>query len=148
VAQLVRDQLEQVGVRAVLKMTDRTLFLTRIFLQEYDLALVHFNIPLDPDQHYFWAEEEDEPGYGLNVSGYTNATVDEALAAGNSAVNCAMTEREDDYDPVWRQLNADLPMLFLFAPNQILNLNPAIEGVSPSSFAGTFWNLAAWKSNK
>jgi ABC-type transport system substrate-binding protein len=142
----LRSQLEQVGVRAILKMTDRILFLTRVFLQEYDLALVHFNIPLDPDQHYLWAESEDEPGYGLNVSGYINTDVDAALAAGSSAEHCEATVRKDNYAQVAEQIAADSPMLFLFAPAQVLNVGQSIQGVMPSPFAGPFWNLNTWQA--
>ncbi len=143
-AQLMRAELAKVGVSAVLKMTDRTLFLTRLLLQEYDLALAHLNVPLDPDQYYFWGESEDEPGYGLNVTGYINPRVQEALAAGNTIPRCAMDARKTAYAPMFEQLAADTPMLFLFAPTTLVNFDPAIEGITPSSFAGPFWNLNTW----
>lgn len=144
--QLIRAQLADLGVSAVLKLTDRTLFLTRVFLQEYDLALVHFNIPLDPDQHYFWDESEVEPGYGLNVTGYTNADVQQALEAGNSAARCEMSARKTAYGQLYGQIARDTPMLFLYAPTKMINLDAAIEGLVPSSFAGEFWNLNAWQA--
>lgn len=145
-AQLIRAQLADVGVSVVLKLTDRTLFLTRVFLQEYDLALVHFNIPLDPDQRYFWDESEIEPGYGLNVTGYTNAGVQQALEAGNSAARCELRARMTAYGPLYEQIARDTPMLFLYAPTQVVNLDATIEGLAPSSFAGEFWNLNTWQA--
>ncbi len=147
-AQIAREQLARIGVRAVLKLTERTLFLTRVFLQEYDLALVHFNIPLDPDQHYFWASNETEPGFGLNVTGYQNARVDEALDAGNRVARCESIARKNAYAPVFQQLAQDTPMVFLFAPPRVVNTNARVRGIAPSSFAGAFWNLQMWEQEK
>lgn len=143
-AQRVRAQLQNIGAQAVLKLADRTLFLTRVFLQEYDTALAHFNIPLDPDQNYFWSAAEDAPGYGLNVTGYQNAAVENALAKGNAVAQCEPNARKNAYAPVWQQLAADAPMVFLFAPNQVLNTDARVQGVAPGSFAGPFWNLEQW----
>ncbi len=143
-AQRVRAQLQNIGVQAVLKLADRHLFLTRVFLQEYDLAIAHFNLPLDPDQTYFWSKVEDKPGYGLNVTGYANASVQEAMDAGNTVAQCAPDARKKAYAPVWQQLAADVPMVFLFAPPQILNTTARAQGIAPSSFGGAFWNLEEW----
>jgi peptide/nickel transport system substrate-binding protein len=144
-AQMVREQLARVGVRAVLKLTDRTLFLTRVFLQEYDLAFVHFNIPLDPDQHYFWASEEDDPGFGLNVTGYSNARIDQALTAGNQVARCEPVARKNAYAPVFQQIAQDTPMVFLFAPVRSIGANVRVGGIVPSPFVGAYWNLNMWQ---
>lgn len=143
--QLVRAQLAKVGVRAVVKLTEHILFLTRVFLHEFDLALVPFNIPLDPDQHYFWSAGDVEPGFGLNVTGYSNTAVDTALTAGNSAARCDMIARKNAYAPVFQQVNSDMPMVFLFAPVQTASHDEKVAGVNPSPFAGTFWNINTWE---
>ncbi len=144
-AQLLRAQLQRIGVRGILKLDDHMLFLTRIFLQEYDLSLAHFNIPLDPDQHYFWASSENKPGYGLNVTGYSNSRVDDALAAGNRVSKCDASARKNAYAPAFQQLASDVPMVFLFAPPRNINTIPQLQGITPSSFAGPFWNLNTWE---
>lgn len=144
-AQRVRTQLEAVGIRAVLKPTDRTLFLTRLLLQEYDLALAHFNIPLDPDQHYFWTPREDKPGYGLNVTGYSNADVEKILTAGNAVAGCDPAARKQTYAPMFQQLANDTPMVFLFAPTRFVAAQSQVQGIKPNSFAGAFWNLSTWE---
>ncbi len=142
-AQRARAQLQAVGAQAILKAAERTLFLTRVFLHEFDTALVHFNVPLDPDQRYFWTEAEDAPGSGLNVTGYRNEAVERALAAGNTAAQCQPDARKQAYAPVWQALAADVPMAFLFAPPQVLNTH-RVQNSAPSSFGGAFWNLEKW----
>ncbi|MBI4671456.1 MAG: hypothetical protein HY741_07295 [Chloroflexi bacterium] len=144
-AQIARAQLEAIGIRAVLKLPERYLYLTRVFLQEYDLALAHFNIPLDPDQHYFWSTQSDEPGYGLNVTGYANAQVDQALDTGNAVARCEPTARKQIYALMFQRLATDAPMVFLFAPTRNVNARAQVQGIAPSSFAGAFWNLNAWE---
>ena len=109
VAQLVRQQLQGVGVQAILKLDERSLYLTRLFMQEYDLAVAHFNIPLDPDQHYFWSSTEKKPGFGLNVTAYANPAVDAALTAGNRAARCDSQARAAAVGDLARQLASDLP---------------------------------------
>lgn len=144
-AQLAREQLARVGVRAVLKMTDRILFLTRVFLHEYDLALVHFNIPLDPDQHYFWSKSENRPGFGLNVTNYSNTRVEDALLKGNQVARCDPNARKTAYEPVFQEIAREVPMVFLFAPTHAVSTNAQWEEIAPSSYAGVFWNLNAWQ---
>lgn len=143
--QLVRAQLAKVGVRAVVKLTEHILFLTRVFLHEFDLALVPFNIPLDPDQHYFWSADEVNPGFGLNVTGYSNTAVEAALKAGNSTARCDSIARKNAYAPVFQQLAFDTPMVFLFAPVQAASTSGALAGVNPSPFAGIYWNMNTWE---
>lgn len=144
-AQILRAQLAQIGIRAILKMPERYLFLTRVFLQEYDLALAHFNIPLDPDQQYFWSTDADEPGYGLNVTGYSNAQVDKQLETGDAVARCDPAARQQTLAPVFQQLANDAPMVFLFSPPQYLAANARVRGAAPSSFAGDYWNLNVWE---
>lgn len=144
-AQRVRAQLQAIGAQAILKAAERTLFLTRVFLQEFDTALVHFNIPLDPGQSYFWTAAEDAPGQGLNVTGYRNETVERAMAAGNAAAQCQPNARKQAYAPVWQALTADAPMAFLFAPARILNTR-RVQGGAPSSFSGAFGDLEKWSA--
>lgn len=144
-AQLVRMQLEKVGVRAILKLNERTLFLTRLFLQEYDLAIAHFNIPLDPDQRYFWSSGETQPGYGLNVTGYSSTQIDQILEAGNRVARCDPGARKTVYASLYTQLASDVPMVFLFAPLRVMNASNKLSGIAPSSFAGAYWNLNAWE---
>lgn len=144
-AQVIRAALAEVGVRAVLKLNDWELFWTRAFLQEYDLALVSYNIPLDPDQHYFWGAKEKEPGFGLNVTAYSNPSVDQALEQGNRVVQCEASARARIYDAMFRTIDSDKAMVLLFAPMESIVTRERVTGIAPSSFAGEFWNLQEWQ---
>lgn len=144
-AQMIRAALADIGIRAVLKLNDSVPFWTRVFLQEYDLALVTYNIPLDPDQHYFWGAEEREPGSGLNVSAYSNPSVDQALEQGNRVAQCDPLTRARLYEPMFRTINSEHAMVFLFAPMESIVMRGQVTAIAPSSFAGEFWNLPEWK---
>lgn len=140
----IRDQLARVGVQAVLKLDDRAGLLTRLFLQEYDLGLMLFNIPPDPDQHWFWDTTEREPGRGLNISGYSNPRVDELSKEGNQAAGCEPQLRAKAYDEMYKQIGEDAPVAFLFAPSAGIAARGGITGIAPSPFAGDYWNLNEW----
>lgn len=140
----IRDQLAQVGVEVILKLDDRAGLLTRLFLQEYDLGLTLFNIPPDPDQHWFWDSSEREPGSGLNISGYSNSRVDELSKEGNQAAGCEPLLRAKAYDEMYKQIGEDSPVAFLFAPSAGIAARGGITGIAPSPFAGDYWNLSEW----
>ncbi len=141
----VREMLGQVGVQVLLQLDDRYGTLTRIFLHEYDLALGAWNIPLDPDQHWYWQSKENVKGQGFNFVSYANAQVDDLLLRGNRATRCDSEARRSLYAGVYGALAQDVPQVFLFAPPAYLAARPRVIGLAPSAFAGDFWNLYSWQ---
>ncbi len=141
----VRQMLAQVGVQALLQLDDRDGMLTRLFLHEYDLALAPWNIPLDPDQHWYWQSNENKPGDGLNFVSYSNSQVDDLLQRGNSTPGCDPNARRAIYAQAYSTIANDVPQVFLFAPPAYVYARARIIGLAPSSFAGDYWNLNSWQ---
>lgn len=144
----IREQLGRIGVQVILKLDDRAGLLTRLLLQEYDLGLMLFNIPADPDQHWFWDSTEREPGSGLNISGYSNPRVDKLSRKGNQVTGCDPRLREQAYNEMYTQIAVDAPMAFLFAPSAGIDSRDGIRGIAPSPFAGDYWNLNEWQLSR
>lgn len=141
----VRQMLSEVGVQAVLELDDRAELLTRLFSHEFDLAIAPWNIPLDPDQHWYWLSTENKPGEGLNIASYLNPQVDELLKQGIAAASCDPAERRGIYSELYRLVAGDIPEVFLFAPPAFMATHTRVSGIEPSPFAGDFWNLASWE---
>jgi peptide/nickel transport system substrate-binding protein len=141
----VRRMLAQVGVQVLLQLDDRDELLTRVFLHEFDLALAPWNIPLDPDQHWYWQSNENKQGEGFNIVSYANPQVDDLLKRGNLAPECDPNARRAIYAQAYRTISNDVPQVFLFAPPVFLEARPRVFGLAPSPFAGAYWNINSWQ---
>jgi peptide/nickel transport system substrate-binding protein len=141
----VREMLAQVGVQALLQLDDRDGMLTRLFLHEYDLALAPWNIPLDPDQHWYWQSNENKKGDGLNFASFSNSRVDDLLQRGNQTPGCDPNARRSIYAQAYRTIADDVPQVFLFAPPAYLVTRARVLGLEPGPFSGDYWNLNSWQ---
>jgi peptide/nickel transport system substrate-binding protein len=141
----IHDMLTEVGFQVLMQLDDKDELLTRLFLQEFDLAVAPWNIPLDPDQHWYWQSTENTPGEGLNFTSFSSAQVDELLKQANAAPSCDATARRAIYQEAFRAISADIPMVFLFAPPAYLETRATVFGLAPSAFAGNYWNLNSWE---
>jgi peptide/nickel transport system substrate-binding protein len=140
-----RSMLAQSGFQVLLQLDDRDELLTRLFLHQFDLAIAPWNIPLDPDQHWYWQSTENKQGEGLNFVSYSNPQVDDLMKRGNAAAKCDSSARRTVYAQAFRTIASDVPQVFLFAPPAYLDTRARVYGVSPSSFAGDYWNLNSWE---
>jgi peptide/nickel transport system substrate-binding protein len=140
----IRNMLAQAGFQVLLQLDDRDEMLTRLFLHEFDLAVAPWNIPLDPDQHWFWQSTENTPGEGLNFASYSNPQVDDLMQHGNLVPRCDSNARRTIYAQAYRAIAKDLPQVFLLAPPVYVEARTRVVGLEPSAFAGDFWNINSW----
>ena len=79
----------------------------------FDLLLVFWNLPSNPDQYYFWHSTQ----IGLkksNISNYKNVKVDLLLEQGRNTID--LGEREKIYQEFQKIIQDDPPALFLYYP--------------------------------
>lgn len=67
-------------------------------------------------------------GGALNMARYSNAKVDALLDAARTTTDLA--QRRADYQAVWQQVNADLPVIYLWTPRNIIGVSKSVSGVS------------------
>lgn len=77
---------------------------------KFDLLLVFWKVPKDPDQYYFWHSTQKEG----NISNYKNIKIDKLLEDGRSTIN--IEEREKIYMEFQKIIQDDPPALFLYYP--------------------------------
>ncbi|MFA6533036.1 MAG: ABC transporter substrate-binding protein [Patescibacteria group bacterium] len=77
---------------------------------KFDLLLVFWKVPQDPDQYYFWHSTQKEG----NISNYKNVKIDKLLEDGRSTVN--IEERNNFYQEFQKIIQDDPPALFLYYP--------------------------------
>jgi peptide/nickel transport system substrate-binding protein len=139
-----RAMFAALGIKTALALDDRAGWLVRTFEHKFDLLVVAWNIPLDPNQAVLWSSTEDTPGAGFNFVSFKDPRVDELLVQGRQADACERNARAQIYRNLFTQLAQDAPYIFLFAPQHALAANPRVAGLAPSAFGGDFWNLNAW----
>jgi len=79
----------------------------------FDLLLVFWNLPSNPDQYYFWHSTQ----IGLkksNISNYKNVKIDLLLEQGRNTID--LREREKIYQEFQKIIQDDPPALFLYYP--------------------------------
>ena len=145
VAFSVRSMLAKAGFQVLVQLDDRDELLTRLFLHEFDLAVVPWNIPLDPDQHWYWESDQNGQGEGLNFASYSDPKVDDLMKRGNAAPGCDPNARRTIYADAYSTVANDLPQVFLFAPPVYLYAGSRLFWLAPSSFAGDYWNMSSWE---
>jgi peptide/nickel transport system substrate-binding protein len=77
---------------------------------KFDLLLVFWKVPKDPDQYYFWHSTQKEG----NISNYKNVKIDKLLEDGRSTIN--IDERSNFYQEFQKIIQDDPPALFLYYP--------------------------------
>ena len=77
---------------------------------KFDLLLVFWKVPQDPDQYYFWDSTQQEG----NISNYNNVKIDKLLEEGRSTIN--IEERNKIYQEFQKIIQDDPPALFLYYP--------------------------------
>lgn len=140
----VRAMLGAAGVNAQLRLGERNFYLTRLFDYTFDLALVQWNLTLDPDQTFLWNSKQANPGNGFNIVSYANPRVDDWFAQALAVPSCDQNARQKIYAQAYKQIAQDASYVFLFTPERGLVARTRVGGLAPSSFAGDYWNLRDW----
>jgi len=78
----------------------------------FDLLLVFWKVPQDPDQYYFWHSTQTQKGG--NIGNYQNVKIDKLLEDGRSTIN--IEERSKFYQEFQKIIEDDPPGLFLYYP--------------------------------
>ncbi len=145
VAQLVAQQLDAVGISVTVAVTPSTGFLSHVLVPgDFQLAIASWDAGADPDLTGFWSSTATPP-HGYYVSGGTpDPFLDQSLSAlatvtGQPASLTAAAQ-------VVREMDQDLPAVFLYAPAQGLVVNSArLSQVLVPTSGDPFAEAAVWR---
>ena len=113
-AQIIRDNLRQIGLNVDLQPLERSVMIQKVFTdRDYDLTLQSFVSSGDPSigYHRIYLTTEQRQQF-TNATGYSNPRVDDLLARAAATPNQA--DRAQLYKELQTILNDDLPTLVLF----------------------------------
>lgn len=110
----------------------------------YDVLLYGLIIGSDPDQYPFWHSSQiNFPG--LNLSRYTNRTVDDLLVKARVATD--ISTLSSLYGKIQDQIISDRPTIFLYTPTYTYATNDSMYGIVDTSVyqpADRFNLAASW----
>ena len=135
-ANIVAANLNDVGIKAKVKMKDFATLLDELYSMNYDLGILQYTfVPVDPYPDISYLLQEG------NVNGYYNKEVDELLA---------QVKSEDDFDTInsiYKRINQiaqeEVPMFSVYAPSSIGVVSKRLSGVNSKAY-GTFINVHEW----
>jgi peptide/nickel transport system substrate-binding protein len=140
-AQIIQERLKTVGIQAKIRIIEWTSFLKNyVDNGNFDVVLLGWNIPQDPDNYTVWHSSNAVPG-GLNFIQYKNPEVDKLLEEGRSTFNDE--ERRKAYFKFQEILGQDQPYVFLYVPYSLPAVSSRIHNIKAAP-AGITYNLEKW----
>jgi peptide/nickel transport system substrate-binding protein len=127
-AQLIAEQLQKIGVQVDVKIFEiGNLNENVIRPRAFDALLFGEIVQHDTDVYAFWdSSQKADPG--LNITGYTNKTVDALLE--KALVEPDQSKRFALYDQVSTQLAATAPVVFLYTPDFTYLLSASVQNAA------------------
>lgn len=144
-AEYLREKWQAMGAQVDVKIFDQgDLSQNVIRPRKYDALLFGEVVGREADLYAFWdSSQRNDPG--LNVALYANSTVDDALKSLRETSDPG--ERASLYQTISSELSADVPAVFLYAPDFVYSIPQDIKGLdlgfieTPSD---RFASVASW----
>ena len=127
-AQLISEQFQKIGVRVDVKIFEIGNLNTNVIrARSFDALLFGEIIQHDTDVYAFWdSSQRSDPG--LNITGYTNKTVDSLLEKALATPD--PDARMAQYNQVSTQLAATAPVVFLYTPDFTYLMNRSVHNAT------------------
>ena len=142
-AQIIRDNLRQVGINVEIQPLERSVLIQKVFAErDYDLTLQSFVSSGDPSigYHRLYLTNESRAQF-VNATGYSNAKVDELL--NKASVTPGQADRAALYREAQAILSDELPSLVIYDEEGIdfatKKLNNLWLGVDSRDRWGEVW---------
>ncbi|WP_028857658.1 ABC transporter substrate-binding protein [Psychrilyobacter atlanticus] len=121
---LIKQNWKEIGVDVDIQLVDFNAMVKDIDSKEpkFDTIMLAWSTIADPDQSNTF-----KTGGSNNFVGYSNSIVDELSVEGLAKNN--PEERAPIYDKLIKQINEDLPYIFLVSPTGVEGINKRISGL-------------------
>ena len=142
----VKECLAKVGIDIEVSIEeDAVVAEDCIYNHNFEMYALNCYFGDDPDPYGWWHSDSasDEPGVGsFNFGSYKNDIVDENIEKGLTTMD--QSERQAYYLEVAKQINEDVPMIFLYVQDREIMCNSDLEGFEPYTF-NIFYNVHNWQ---
>jgi ABC-type transport system substrate-binding protein len=143
VAELIAGSWQEIGVRTTVELVPSKDIPRQVLKErDYDVLLYGLIVGSDPDQYPFWHSSQiNFPG--LNLSRYSNRTVDDLLVKARATTDVSAVSSL--YEKIQDQIISDRPTIFLYTPTYTYATNDRMYGIvdNPVYQPADRFNLAA-----
>lgn len=134
VAELVKQNLETIGIQVQITSLDMNTYLSSIDNRNYDMAIAGTNVSLIPDLNTYFGE--------LNIANYHNEEVQNIM----NSIKQTNDEKElqEKYKALIVRYNEDIPYISLYINKATLIYSSKLNGnMTPNSY-NIFYNIENW----
>ncbi|OLD51326.1 MAG: hypothetical protein AUI58_08020 [Chloroflexi bacterium 13_1_40CM_2_70_6] len=145
ILQLAQEQYKQVGVGIdpVLESFNTLLERIRCCGKDFEGWISGFTgLGPDPDQWDLWHSSHVAPNE-FNRWRYRNPDVDRMLDQIHTGPDCGEATRNKLAHDVDKQLNEDVPVIWIYSPNDLIFAQKTIQNFAPTSVSTTY-NIEKW----
>ncbi|MSP03588.1 MAG: ABC transporter substrate-binding protein [Acetobacteraceae bacterium] len=125
-AEVIQSMVKEAGFDVKINLIEFAASLQAATRGEFESYLIGWSGRADPDGNLFSFLHSSS---GQNDGKYANPVVDQALSAGRQSVDLAV--RRGHYETALRQIRQDLPVIYLFAPVNVVGLSAKLTGFRP-----------------
>lgn len=144
-ATMVAEDWKSLGVEVQVEQYEQT-GLVQSVIRSRDFQALLFGLDMNrlQDLYPFWhSSQKDDPG--LNISQYTNVSVDKLLEKARTTQN--EEEQQKTLDEISEIITSEVPAIFLFTPNLTYVIDKDIQTAPMNKLgkpADRFMNIANW----
>jgi peptide/nickel transport system substrate-binding protein len=138
-APLIQQDLQKIGIKTKIQITDFPTLLTMLRDGDYDLGLIGSAGSLDPGESVF----NVTVGHMNNFAHLTDPTLGNLGQKGSRGTS--FEERKPIYDEYQMVLNEQMPFVWLYFPNKLQAYNKRLSNVPVEDFAFMNWCVWEWK---
>ena len=140
-AEIIQKRLADLGIVVKIRVLEWAAFVNDfINKRKFDVALLGWSIPQDPDIYDVWHSSKTGPEE-LNFISYKNAEVDALIEKGRSTFD--QQTRKRCYGRIQEILADEQPYLFLFVPDALPIIQARFHGIEPAPL-GISYNQIKW----
>lgn len=144
-AEFIKNSWEKIGIKTEIKlMSGDALKNDALKTKNYDILLYGEILGRDFNPFLFWHSSQIE-GSGLNLSNYSNRTMDQLLEEAQKTSDMAV--RADKYKTVDEIITRDVPAVFLWTPVYYYAIAKSFKGVGLTTLnkpSDRFVNISEW----
>jgi peptide/nickel transport system substrate-binding protein len=144
-AQLIAEELANLGVQVDLAMVSFDQLTSLLLGQQFDLVVIGWeNLGADPGNSPFWHSEADIPGTGFNFTSFHDDEVDNWIETATRLPGCDLSSRAELYRQVQQRIADQLPYIFLAAQQSAWVYQSRWQGIAPGPW-DIDYNVATWR---
>jgi peptide/nickel transport system substrate-binding protein len=141
-AQIIRENLEKVGVEADIKVLEWQAFLHDfVDKKRFEAVIMGWQLSRDPDIFDIWHSSKTKEGE-FNFISYGNEEVDRLLIEGRKTFD--MEKRKRIYHRIHEVLAEEQPYTFLYVPDALPVLHKRFKGVEKAPL-GIWYDFIHWR---